>query len=114
MPPGYALSRETYYVVRFNNEMSIYLDKRLHYKNQSYKIRRDLALHDLNEYVDREFTSRAQRHNVYHSRRNLGQKAYKKKAYKFVDEIWALLMDIILAPVLLGPRYYERRRAKHR
>lgn len=91
----YALSKDTYYVESFNNAMLIYLDKRIHYSESSYRIRRDLAVLDWNTHVDRGYTSRSSKQNVCHNRQNLGKKAYKKKTYKYVSEIWRLLTDVV-------------------
>ncbi|MEW8544680.1 MAG: hypothetical protein AB2693_14230 [Candidatus Thiodiazotropha sp.] len=91
----YALSKDTYYVESFNNAMLIYLDKRVHMRNRTYEMRRDLAILDWNEHVDRPFTSRCTKQQVQNCRRNLGTKRYKKKSYKFVEEIWTLLTDVL-------------------
>lgn len=95
IPSNYALSKDTYYVESFNNAMLIYLDKRIHYSESSYRIRRDLAVLDWNTHVDRGYTSRSSKQNVCHNRQNLGKKAYKKKTYKYVSEIWRLLTDVV-------------------
>ena len=91
----YALSKDSYYVESFNNVMLVYLDKRIHLKNRTYEMKRDLAILDWNEHVDRPFTSRCTRQQVQNCRRNLGNKRYKKKSYTFVRELWCLLVDIL-------------------
>ena len=53
----YVLARDTYYVDSFNNTCLMYLDKRIHYKDTMYELRRDLCVLDWNEHVDRPYTS---------------------------------------------------------
>lgn len=91
----YALCKDTYYVESFNNSVLVYLDKRIHYKDKSYMIRSNLAVLSWNEHVDRPFTSRWNPEEVHHNRRHLGKKAYKKKSFSFVNDIWVLLIEVI-------------------
>ncbi|WAR22794.1 hypothetical protein MAR_036463 [Mya arenaria] len=46
------------HVKSFNNSVLIYLDKRIHYNNSSYKTRIDLATFSLNEHIDGPYTPR--------------------------------------------------------
>ncbi|MEW8546818.1 MAG: hypothetical protein AB2693_25165 [Candidatus Thiodiazotropha sp.] len=91
----YALCKDTFYIESFNNTCLVYLNKRIHYKNQTYLMRRNLAVLSWNEHVDRPYTSRWNRLQVHHNRRGLGKKAYKKKTYSFVNDIWTMLIRII-------------------
>ena len=78
------LARSTYYIESFNNTCLIYLDKRIHYKNTMYELRRDLCVLDWNEHVDRQYTSVYRRIRPAHMGRRSGKKNYKKKTYNFV------------------------------
>lgn len=91
----YTLSKDTYYVESFNNSCLMYLQKRIHYKEMTYSMRINLAVLNWNEHVDRPFTSRRTLQQVHHNRRYLGKKAYKKKTYMFVNDIWQLLIRVI-------------------
>ena len=53
----YVQSRDTYHVESFNNTCLIYLDKRIHYQNEMYGLRINLAVLDWNEHVGRAYTS---------------------------------------------------------
>ena len=92
----YVLSKDTYYVESFNNSCLIYLDKRIHYKESTYSLRISLAVLSWNEHVDRTFTSRKRLEQVNHNRRYLGKKVYKKKTYMFVNDIWQMLLRVLL------------------
>lgn len=91
----YALCKDTFYVESFNNTCLVYLNKKIHYKNQTYTMRRNLVVLSWNEHVDRPYTSRWNRQQVHHNRRELGKKAYKKKTFNFVTDIWIMLIRII-------------------
>ncbi len=58
-------------------------------------MRMDLAVVSWNEHVDRPYTSRSTLQQAHHSRRNLGKKAYKKKTYNFVHDIWQMLVSVL-------------------
>ena len=78
--------------------MLVYLDKRIHLKTRTYEMKRDLAILDWNEHVDRPFTSRCTKQRVQNCRINLGNKRYKKKLYTFVPhvrELLCLLVDVL-------------------
>ena len=90
----YVLSRSTYYVESFNNSCLMYLDKRVHYKNTIYELRRDLCVLDWNEPVDRPYTSVYRRIRPDHMGRRSGTKKYKKKTYNFVKDIVAHLETV--------------------
>ena len=83
----FVLARSTYYVESFNNSCLMYLDKRIHYKNTMYELRRDLSVLDWNEHVDRQYTSVYRRIRPDHMGRRSGKKRYKKKTYNFVRDI---------------------------
>ena len=91
----YVLACNTYYVESFNNTCLIYQDKRIHYGNVMYKMRIELAILDWNEHVDRPYTSVHKSMRPNHPRKHLGKKAYKKKSYKFVKNIWELLVAVL-------------------
>jgi len=42
-PADYIYGRDTYLVESYNNVMLLYIDKRIHYGNQTYEMRRNLA-----------------------------------------------------------------------
>ena len=83
----FVLARSTYYIESFNNTCLIYLDKRIHYKNTMYELRRDLCVLDWNEHVDRQYTSVYRRIRPAHMGRRSGKKTYKKKTYNFVRDV---------------------------
>jgi hypothetical protein len=58
-------------------------------------MRMTLSILSWNEHVDRPFTSRTHHQQAHHNKRNLGRKAYKKKTYSFVTEIWNLLISVL-------------------
>ena len=89
----FVLARATYYIESYNNVCLIYLDKRLHYKNKTYELRRDLSVLDWNEHVDRPYTSTYKRIRPDHMGRRSGKKRYKKKTYTFISDI----MDHLIA-----------------
>lgn len=95
---NYVLSMDTYFVESYNNVCLIYLDKRIHYKNQMYEVRSGLTVLDWNEHVGRAYTSRSKTQRVQNGRRILGKKAYKAKTYKFVQDIWDLLEEVVNNP----------------
>ena len=49
--------RDTCLVESFNNVMLLYINKRVHYRNETYELRRNLAVLDWNEHVSRAYTS---------------------------------------------------------
>ena len=92
----YVLNRDTFYVESFNNSLLIYLDKRLHYKDNTYTLRMNLAVLNWNEHVDRPFTGRTLHYSEKNiARRRLGTKHYKKKTYGFVSDIWNLFVSVM-------------------
>ena len=92
----YVLSKDTYNVESFNKSCLIYLDKGIHYKESTNSLKINLAVLSWNEHVDRHFTSRKHLEQVTHNRRYLGKKVYKKKAYMFVNDIWQMLIRVLL------------------
>ena len=93
----FVLARATYYIESYNNSCLIYLDKRIHYQNKMYVLRRDLSVLDWNEHVDRPYTSSYRRVRPDHMGRRSGKKRYKKKTYDFVknilEHLWAVAGD---------------------
>ena len=91
------MARATYYIESYNNSCLIYLDKRIHYQNKMYVLRRDLSVLDWNEHVDRPYTSSYRRVRPDHMGRRSGKKRYKKKTYEFVknilEHLWAVAGD---------------------
>ena len=67
----------------------MYLDKRIHYTDMTYKTRQSLWTLDWNEHVDRPFTSCCSSITVAHEHQNLGGKKCQKQ-YNFVEDIWNL------------------------
>lgn len=90
-PSDYVHGRDTYLVESYNNVALIYLDKRIHYSDHTYEMRRNLAVLDWNEHVSRDYSS------VWyawsHGNRNEGRakRQYKPKSYAFVNNIWSAL-----------------------
>lgn len=93
----YMMSKDTYYIESFNNTCLIYLDKRIHYKNQMYQLRSDLAVLDWNEHVGRGHTSIYRNVRAQHNRRQAGKKTYVAKTYYFVQDIWEHILDFLRA-----------------
>ena len=90
----FVLARATYYIESYNNSVLIYLDKRIHYQNRMYEIRRDLSVMDWNEHVDRPFTSTYRQIRPDHMGRRSGKRRYKKKTYNFVNDIMEHLLTV--------------------
>lgn len=90
----YVLGKDTYYVESFNNVCLLYLDKRIHYGDHMYELRSNLAVLDWNEHVDRPFTSINRSRNVHHLRQHSGKKVYQRKTYRFVQDIWDMLVYV--------------------
>ena len=90
-PADYIYGRDTYLVESFNNVMLIYLDKRIHYRDQTYEMRRNLAVLDWNEHVSREHTSVWNAWSDGYEKRGREKKTYKPKSFCFVEQIWQAL-----------------------
>ena len=65
-PSDYVYGRDTFLVESFNNVALIYLDKRIHYIDETYTVRRNLAVLDWNEHVSRPYTSSLNCQTVRH------------------------------------------------
>jgi hypothetical protein len=88
----YVYGRDTFYVESFNNVCLIYLDKRLHYKNEMYECRSNLAVLDWNEHVGRPASSiRLHLQSAARSRRTKGERILTAKRHQFVKDLWSLL-----------------------
>ncbi|XP_040066013.1 uncharacterized protein LOC115320344 [Ixodes scapularis] len=94
----YVKSKDTFYVESFNNTMLIYLQKRIHYQDRSYKLRQSLALLDWNEHVGRGYTSRYSIEDCRHPDRQGGKRKYFRKTYSFVQKI----RELVLRSAALG------------
>lgn len=75
-------SKDTFYVESFNNTVLMYLDKRIHYKNETYDLRQSLAVLDWNEHVGRASTSVYRMEDCRHPDKQGGKKNYCKKSYR--------------------------------
>ncbi|KAG0435802.1 hypothetical protein HPB47_018316 [Ixodes persulcatus] len=75
-------SKDTFYVESFNNTVLMYLDKRIHYQNETYNLRQSLAMLDWNEHVGRTSTSVYRVEDCRHPDRQGGKKNYCKKSYR--------------------------------
>ncbi|XP_040066855.1 uncharacterized protein LOC120840405 [Ixodes scapularis] len=84
-------SKDTFYVESFNNTELMYLDKRIHYQNETYNLRQSLAMLDWNEHVGRTSTSAYRMEDCRHPDRQGGKKNYRKKSYRFVKSICDLI-----------------------
>ncbi|XP_029828908.2 uncharacterized protein LOC115314048 [Ixodes scapularis] len=89
----YVEAKDTYHVESFNNSMLIYLDKRVHYLDDTYNLRQRLAVLDWNEHVGRHHTSTYFIEDSRHPDRQGGKKNYTKKTYSFVQDIRRLVLD---------------------
>ncbi|CAN7979092.1 unnamed protein product [Ixodes persulcatus] len=89
----YIQAKDTHYVESFNNAMLIYLDKRIHYFDNSYNLRQSLAVLDWNEHVGRQCTSTYIVEDSRHPDRQGGKKKYSKKTFSFIQEIRRLILE---------------------
>ncbi|KAM7287377.1 uncharacterized protein ISCGN_031068 [Ixodes scapularis] len=89
----YVEAKDTYHVESFNNSILIYLDKRVHYLDDTYNLRQSLAVLDWNEHVGRHHTSTYFIEDSRHPDRQGGKKNYTKKTYSFVQDIRRLVLD---------------------
>ncbi|CAN8008508.1 unnamed protein product [Ixodes pacificus] len=80
----YIQAKDTYYVKSFNNAMLIYLDKRIHYFDNSYNLRQSLAVLDWNEHVRRQCTSTYIVEDSRHPDRQGGKNKYSKKTFSCI------------------------------
>ena len=98
-PQDFIYNRDTYFIESLNNATLQYLDKRIHFSSDdSYKMRYNLCILDWNEHVERPFTSISKRRmSVEHSRRQKGSKVYKKKTFRFVQDLWNDLLTLFKA-----------------
>ncbi|XP_040070517.1 uncharacterized protein LOC120843275 [Ixodes scapularis] len=91
-------SKDTFYVESFNNTSLIYLDKRIHYQDATYKMRQTLATLDWNEQVGRGHTSLYRIEDCRHPDRQGGKKKYVRKTYSFVRKIVELVLLASFSP----------------
>jgi hypothetical protein len=87
----YVYGRDTFYVESFNNVCLIYLDKRLHYKDEMYKCRSNLAILDWNEHVGRPASSVRHHMDAARARKAKGKRILTTKTFSFVKDLWSLL-----------------------
>ncbi len=90
-PHDYIYGRDTFLVESYNNTVLMYLDKRIHYQDRMYKLRRDLSVLDWNEHVDRPYSSISLKLRPDHTRRKAGKRVLRSKTYAFVTELWQLV-----------------------
>ena len=90
-------NKDTFFIESLNNATLQYLDKRVHFRSdENYKMRYNLVILDWNEHVDRPITSTsARRLSVYHNGRVKAAKVYKRKTFKFVNDIWFDLLHML-------------------
>ena len=82
-PDRYKHCRDTAYVESFNRAIKVYHSKDVHFSDDEYKMRTQLAILSWNENVDREYTSVSQATETASSR-----KVLKAKTYSFRENLW--------------------------
>ena len=88
--------RDTFLVESFNNVALIYLDKHIHYRDETYTVRRNLAVLDWNEHVSQPYTSSLNCQTVRHQLKESGKRAYNAKTFNFVNKIGKRLLQLVL------------------
>ena len=91
--------RDTCLVESFNNVMLLYINKRVHYRNETYELRRNLAVLDWNEHVSRAYTSVWSTWADGYEKRGREKKRYKQKTLAFVEQIWQALQSALSGSV---------------
>jgi hypothetical protein len=94
-PADYVYGRDTYLVESFNNVVLLYLDKRIHYRDLTYEMRRNLAVLDWNEHVSRDHTSVWHAWTDGYEKRGTEKKKYKPKSFCYVEQIWQALLSAL-------------------
>ena len=84
----YCHCMDTHYVESFNNAVLQYVDKRISFGEDSYKLRINLAILDWNEHVGRPSTSVRHIEEANNPRRKAGMPNLQKKTNTFKEEIW--------------------------
>ena len=80
--------RDTFLVESFNNVALIYLDKRIHYRDEIETFRRNFAVIDWNEHVSRPYTSSSNCLTVRHLLKESEKRACNSKTFNFINKIW--------------------------
>lgn len=81
-PEDFVYAMDTFYVESFNNVLNIFLDKRIHFGDESYKMRTSLAICHWNENVDRQATS------VYQATSGRTKRTLGPRTYAYRERIW--------------------------
>ena len=89
---NYCQALGTSYVESFNNSLNIFQNKRIHFHNDHYEMRTDLAILYWNENVDRDFTSVYQPEQIPGEDFRASKKTYKPATFQFVNSLWQALM----------------------
>jgi hypothetical protein len=81
-PEDFVYAMDTFYVESFNNVLNIFLDKRIHFGDESYKMRTCLAICHWNENVDRDATS------FYQAPSGRKKRTLGPRKYGYREKIW--------------------------
>ncbi|XP_064383612.1 uncharacterized protein LOC135332186 isoform X1 [Halichondria panicea] len=80
--------RDTFWVESFNHQLLIYLSKRIHYSDETFLMRMNLAVLDWNENVNRAHTSKRKVKDLRRPDRRTDMKALVSKSYHFAGMLW--------------------------
>eukprot|EP00731_Ephydatia_muelleri_P025810 Em0017g893a len=81
-------SRDTYWIESFNHQLLTYLSKRVHFGDDTFVIRMNLAVLDWNENVQRAATSHRVYLNARRPDRQAPSRVLRPKTFNFVEHIW--------------------------
>ena len=84
-PDRYKDCKDTAYVESFNRAIKLYHSKDVHFSDEEYNMRTQLAILCWNENVDRPYTSITHENT---SKAKRCRKVLKPKTYKFRDMLW--------------------------
>ncbi|KAL5503239.1 hypothetical protein EMCRGX_G010159, partial [Ephydatia muelleri] len=84
----YCRSRDTYWIESFNHQLLTYLSKRVHFGDDTFVIRMNLAVLDWNENVQRAATSHRVYLNARRPDRQAPSRVLRPKTFNFVEHIW--------------------------
>eukprot|EP00731_Ephydatia_muelleri_P037040 Em0385g1a len=84
----YCRCRDTYWIESFNHQLITYLSKRVHFGDDTFVIRMNLAVLDWNENVQRAATSHRVYLNARRPDRQAPSRVLRPKTFNFVEHIW--------------------------
>ncbi|XP_019645928.1 PREDICTED: uncharacterized protein LOC109486531 [Branchiostoma belcheri] len=91
-PENYVYAKDTHYCESYNNAVLIYVDKRVGFQIDNYKMRMNLATLDWNEHVDRGATSYWEAEDAAAPRRQQPKANLVRKDYNFRKVLWENFM----------------------